>query len=78
MPSSRVSSQPRDQTQVSHVVGRVFIPCEPPGKAKSTGVGGLSLLQGIFPAQESNWGLSALQADPLPADLPGRPQNVHI
>ena len=24
---------------------------------QNTGVGGLSLLQGIFPTQESNWGL---------------------
>ena len=32
-------------------------PAEPPGKPKSTGVGSLSLLQGIFPTQESNWGL---------------------
>ena len=32
---------------------------EPPGKSKNTGVGSLSLLQGIFPAQELNW-------DPLP------------
>ena len=30
---------------------------EPPGKPKNTGVGGLSLLQGIFPTQESNWTL---------------------
>ena len=30
---------------------------EPPGKPKNAGVGGLSLLQGIFPTQESNWGL---------------------
>ena len=30
---------------------------EPPGKHKTTGVGSLSLLQGIFPTQESNWGL---------------------
>ena len=29
---------------------------EPPGKPKNTGVGSLSLLQGIFPAQELNWG----------------------
>ena len=27
------------------------------GKLKNTGVGSLSLLQGIFPTQESNWGL---------------------
>ena len=30
---------------------------EPPGKPKNTGVGSLSLFQGIFPAQECNWGL---------------------
>ena len=30
---------------------------EPPGKPKNTGVGSLSLLQKIFPTQESKWGL---------------------
>ena len=30
---------------------------EPPGKPKNTGVGSLSLLQGIFQTQESNRGL---------------------
>ena len=33
------------------------LPAEPPGKPKNTGVGRLSLLQRIFPTQESNWGL---------------------
>ena len=33
------------------------LPAEPPGKPKNTGVCSLSLLQGIFPTQESNWGL---------------------
>ena len=33
------------------------LPAEPPGKPKNTGVGSLSLLQRIFPTQESNWGL---------------------
>ncbi|MES7760928.1 hypothetical protein U6J64_12300, partial [Cutibacterium acnes] len=33
------------------------LPSEPPGKPKNTGVGSLSLLQGIFLTQESNWGL---------------------
>ena len=32
-------------------------PSEPPGKPTNTGVGSLSLLQGIFLTQESNWGL---------------------
>ena len=30
---------------------------EPPGKPKNTGVGSLSLVQGLFLTQESNWGL---------------------
>ena len=33
------------------------LPAESPGKPKNTGVGSLSLLQWIFPTQESNWGL---------------------
>ena len=33
------------------------LPTEPPGKPKNTGVGSLSLLQQIFPTQESNQGL---------------------
>ena len=33
------------------------LPSEPPGKSKNTGVCSLSILQGIFPTQESNWGL---------------------
>ena len=33
------------------------LPAEPQGKAKNTRVGSLSLLQGISPTQESNWGL---------------------
>ena len=33
------------------------LPAESQGKPKNTGVGGLSLLQGIFPVQESNQGL---------------------
>ena len=33
------------------------LPAEPQGKLKNTGVGGLSLLQGIFLTQGSNWGL---------------------
>ena len=32
-------------------------PAEPQGKPKNTGVGSLSLLQQIFPTQESNQGL---------------------
>ena len=45
------------------------LPAKPQGKLKNTGVGSLSLLQSIFPTQESNWGLLCLlhfQADSLP------------
>ena len=55
IPFSRGSSQPRDGAQVSHIAG-TFFP-EIAGKPKNTGVGSLSLLQGIFQTQESNWGL---------------------
>ena len=34
-----------------------YLPSEPPGKPKTTGVGSLSLLQRIFPTQEPNQGL---------------------
>ena len=56
MPSSRASSQPRDQTQGSNP--GLLLCREPPGKPRNTGVGGLSLLQEDFPTQESNQGLS--------------------
>ena len=60
VPYSGGSSQPRNQTQVSRIAGRFLtlqaesLPGEPQGKSKNTGVGSLSLLQGIFPTQESN------------------------
>ena len=41
------------------------LPAEPPGKPKNTGIDSLSLLQGIFPTQELNWGLLH---GPSPAD----------
>ena len=39
---------------------------EPPGKPKNTGVGSLSLLQQIFPTQESNWILYQLSYEGSP------------
>ena len=52
MPSSRASSQPRSPAlQVDSLLA------EPPGKSKNTGLGRVSLLQGIFPTQELNQGL---------------------
>ena len=35
----------------------ITLPAEPPGKPKNTGMGNLSLLQGIFLTQKSNRGL---------------------
>ena len=52
MPSSRGSSQPRYPA----VHEDPFL-SEPLGKPKNTGMGSLSLLQGIFPTQELNWDL---------------------
>ena len=56
IPFSGESSQPRDRTQISHIAGD-SLPSEPPGNPKNAGMGSLSLLQGIFPAQELNPGL---------------------
>ena len=56
MPSSRGSSQPRNQTQVS-ILQADSLPSEPQGEPRNTGAGSLSLLQGILPTQEWNQGL---------------------
>ena len=53
---ARGSSQPRDQTQISHIAGEFFTSWATE-KPKNTRVGSLSLLQWIFPTQELNWGL---------------------
>ena len=44
------------------------LPAELQGKPKNTGVGSLSLLQQIFPTQESYPGSPALHADSFQAD----------
>ena len=44
---------------------------------QSTGVGSLSLLQGIFPTQGSNRS-PTLQADSLPAEPQGKPKNTGV
>ena len=66
-PFFRGSFQPRDQNPgLPHCKQILFflfflqadsLPAEPQGKPKNTGVGNLSLLQQIFPTQESNRGL---------------------
>ena len=52
----KISSQPRDWTPVSHIAGR-FVTIWATRDAHNTGVGSLSLLQGIFQTQELNQGL---------------------
>ena len=47
--SSYVTKKPRSPTLQTD-----SLPAEPQGKPKNTGVGSLSLLQGIFPTQELN------------------------
>ena len=51
------------------------LPAEPQEKPRNTGVGSLSLLQQIFPTQESNRVFPALQVDSLPTELSGKPIN---
>ena len=54
-PFTTESSQPRDQNP--SVLQADSLPAEPQEKPKNTRVGSLSLLQEIFPTQESNRGL---------------------
>ena len=56
IPFSRGSSQPRDQTQVSHIAGGFFTSWAIT-EAQEHREGSLSLLQQSFPTQELNWGL---------------------
>ena len=70
MSSSSGSSQPRDQTQVSHIVGRFFT-SKPPRKPKKTGLGIPSPKDLPEPGFEQE--SFALQVDSLPAELPWKP-----
>ena len=45
---------------------------------QNTGVGSLSLLQGIFPTQGSNPDLPILKVDSLPAESPGYHKNTGV
>ena len=51
-------------------------PWNSPGK--NTGMGSLSLFQGIFPTQGLNPGSPTLQADSLPAEPQGKPKNTGV
>jgi len=47
---------------------------EPPGKPKNTGVGSMSLLQGIFPTPESNQGFQPHRQIPYQLRYQGSPK----
>ena len=71
MPSSRGSSQLRDQPRCAPLQAD-SLPSGPPRKSKNTEVGSLSLLiPGIEP------GSTVLQ-DSLPAELPGKPTDPRL
>ena len=70
-PSSRRSSQPRDRTQISHTEGGFFTSWAT-GRPKNTGVDSLSLRQGIFMTQESNWCLQHCRWIPYQLNYEGR------
>ena len=74
-PFSRGSSQPRDLTQVSHIVGD-SLPAKPQGKPKNTGMDSLSFLQWIFLTQESNQGL--LRCRRFFANYQGTPVTTYV
>ena len=62
----------------SPILGADSLPAEPQGKPDNTGVGSLSLLQQIFPTQESNRVFPALQVDSLPTELSGKPARRYL
>ena len=70
---SRGSSQPMNPTlQVDS------LPAESQGKPKNTGVGSLSLLQGIFPIQESTQGFLHCRWILYQLSYQSSPQNCYI
>ena len=54
----------------------IYSPWDSPGQ--NSGVGSLSLLQGIFPTQGIESRSPTLQADFLPSETPGKPKNTGV
>ena len=54
------------------------LPAQPPGKPKNTGLGSLSLLQGIFLTQESNQGLLHCRHILYQLGCKGKPKNTGV
>ena len=75
MPSSRGSSQPKDQTQVSHVVGGFFT-IWATREAQEYWSGWPIPSLGDLHDQGIKPGSPALQVDSLPAELPGNPSGI--
>ena len=71
MPSSREPSQPRDQTQVSHIAGE-FLIVWATKEGQKYWSGEPIPSPGHLPDPGIEPGFSALQADSLPAELPGK------
>ena len=69
MPSSRGSSQPRELTQVPHIVRQILYSLSHPGSPRILEWVAYSLRQGIFRTQESNQGLLQCRRILLPAEL---------
>ena len=53
-----------------------YLPSVPPGKPPNTKMGSLSLLQGIFPTQKSNWGLLHCRQILYQLSYQGSPYNM--
>ena len=77
VPSSRGSSKPGIQPRSPTLQANSSL-SEPPGKLKNTGVGSLSLLQGIFLTQEHNWGLPHCRQILYQLSYQGNPGTWHI
>ena len=73
-------SESESHSVVSEFLRQHGIPWNSPGQ--NTGVGSLSLLQGILPTQGSNPGIEprspALQVNSLPAESQGKPKNTGV
>ena len=73
VPFSRGSSQPRDQTQVSHIAGG-FSTSGTTREAQEYWSGQPIPSPGELPDPGIKMGSPALQADSLPAERPGKPR----
>ena len=76
MPSSRESSQPRDQTQVSCIAGGFFT-IWATREAQEYWSGEPTPSPGGLPNAGPEPGSPELQADSLPAELPGKPHKCY-